>query len=297
VKSCRFLWSSQTIDLGAYRGILFFLIATTSFTVVNVLVKKLGGSLPVHELVFFRSIFSLVYCLFYLRIKGINPLGNNQKWLAVRGVFGTGALLLFFYTLVNMPLASATTIQYLSPIFTIILAIFINGQKVKPWQWLFFSIAFIGVVLIKGFDARISVGLFLIAIAAAVGSGIAYNAVIKCKETEHPMVTVFWFPLIATPIVGVWCFFDWQTPQGIEWVYVLAMGVFTQIAQWFMTLGLQTDLASRVTPVNYIGSIYAVAIGYWMFNEVLGFWALIGIGLVLAGVLGNTLASQRKSST
>ena len=99
------------------RGIGFMLISTVAFSLMQLCVKFLHH-LPTHELILFRSAISLVLSLGYLLPKGINPLGNNRKFLLLRGIFGVTALSLFFVTIQNIPLASAVTIQYLSPIFT-----------------------------------------------------------------------------------------------------------------------------------------------------------------------------------
>ena len=135
-------------------GIKYVLLASFFFTLMNVGVKYVKN-IPSNEVVFFRAFVSLVICYFMLRYKKINPWGNNKKLLLLRGITGTIALVMYFYTLQHMPLASAVTIQHLSPIFTIIIAGFMLKEYSRSVQWLFFMIAFVGVVMIKGFDTRI----------------------------------------------------------------------------------------------------------------------------------------------
>src|SRR5690606_2025282 len=106
----------------------------------------------------------------------------------LRGVFGVTALTLFFYTLQKLPLGSAITIQYLSPIFTAFFAIFMLGEKMYKIQWLFFGISFAGIAVIKGFDPNISLPLFLMGLGSAIFAGLAYNCVRKVKDTDHPLV-------------------------------------------------------------------------------------------------------------
>jgi len=129
------------------KGILYMLLSSLSFSVVNLMVKILTNAkgqfqfiqdYPPYEIVFFRSIISLTICIFIIKQQKIPFFGYNKKWLIIRGIFGATSLTLFFYTLKNLPIAVATTIQYLSPISTIIFAIFLLKQKVKPIQWLFF---------------------------------------------------------------------------------------------------------------------------------------------------------------
>ena len=111
--------------------------------------------IPVFELVFFRSLGSLLITFFYLN-KGRTPIfGNNKKVLFARGIFGTIGLCLFFITLQNIPLAGAVTIQYLSPVFTTLFAVILLGERVKKIQWPFFAFAFMGVCLLKGIDVSL----------------------------------------------------------------------------------------------------------------------------------------------
>lgn len=188
-----------------------------------------------------------------------------------------------------MPLASATTIQYISPIFTILLATQMLGEKVRPIQWVFFALAFLGVLLIKGFDDRVSYLYLGIGVLSALISGLAYNAIMKCRHTDHPITVVLYFPLVAAPITGIGCLtIGWVTPTGIEWVWLLLLGVFTQFAQYYMTKALHADHSSRIMPFKYFGVLYALGIGLFLFGEVLPYMSLAGIGLVLIGVIVNS---------
>lgn len=265
---------------------VLMLIAVVFFAAVNTCIKLLG-ELPTHELVFFRSAVQLILSAAFVLKTGLPFFGNNKSWLLLRGVSGMTALFLFFYTLQNMPLASATTIQYLSPIFTIILAIFINRERVRPVQWIYFSLAFAGVVMIKGFDERVSLGLLVIGVISALLSGVAYNAIMRCKYTDHPVTIVMYFHLIAVPVMGIWTWNDWVMPTGRDWILLLIIGVLSQFAQVFMARALHADQASKVTPFKYVGSVIAVIVGYTIFDERLQWLSMAGIGFVLLGVLLN----------
>ncbi len=262
------------------------LLSTFSFAIMNIMVKKLGN-IPSMELVFFRCAVSMLMCFQILYKHGVDWKGSNRMRLIARGTFGTISVYAFFVTLQNMPLGTAVTIQYLSPIFTTVIAIFLLKENVRPWQWLFFLLSFSGVLVIKGFDARISVNMLLIGIASAICSGFAYNMVRSLKEKEHTMVVVLHFQLIGA-ITG-FCFmlFNWRTPQGWEWFYLIMTGVLTQIGQVNLTKALQLERIANVTIFNYLGIIYALAFGFILFGEQYDWLALAGIILVVGGVLLN----------
>jgi len=278
---------------GMSTGVRFMLVSTFSFSLMQLCVKFLPH-LPAHELILFRSIISLVLSLGFLVPNRINPLGNNRRLLLMRGFFGMMALSLFFLTLQELPLASAVTIQYLSPIFTSIIAIFILGERMRGRQWLFIAIAFAGVVVLKGFDERVSTLFLLLGIASSLFAGAAYNCVRLLKDSDHPVVVVFYFPLVATPVMAVLSWFEWVTPVGTDWVWLLLLGVFTQVGQLYMTKALQAEKANLVTSMKYLGAVYALVYGYFLFDETYDLLSLLGIVLVLAGVVLNVLFKERR---
>lgn len=260
--------------------------STLAFAMMQICVKFLPH-IPVTELILFRSIISLILSIYMLQKIGIPVLGNNKKVLLMRGTFGTIALLLFFTTIQNIPLASAVTIQYLSPIFTALFAAIFLKEKMQFKQWLFFGISFAGVALIKGFDERISISYMMMGIISATFSGLAYTCIRKLKDTEHPLVVVLYFPLISIPIMSILSIYNWVQPKGQDWLLLLLMGVFTQIAQILMTKGIQSGIANKMISLKYIGTIYALAIGYIVFGESYGIISLIGIIMVVSGVVLN----------
>ena len=110
---------------------LYLVLASLFFSLMTVCVKKIDESIPIYELVFFRSLISLLITSIILKTKDINPWGNNRKLLLLRGFFGTVALVCIFYAIRIMPLSISTVIQYTYPIFISIFAgIFINESTV-----------------------------------------------------------------------------------------------------------------------------------------------------------------------
>lgn len=266
------------------QGVKYIIASTIFFSLMNIGVKYLPH-IPAYEIVFFRALVSLIVCYFLIRREGLRLWGNNKPVLILRGVAGTVALLMFFYTLQKMPLASAVTIQYLSPIFTIILATFIMKEKPRSIQWVFFLVSFSGVLMIKGFDARVTVPELAIGVTAAVFSGLAYNFIRKLKNTDHPLVVVFYFPLVTVPFVGSYTIARWVTPSAGDWLILIMIGLATTIAQIFMTRAYQLERASNVSNFNYLGSVYAIFLGIILFDESVTWLALAGIALIILGVV------------
>ncbi len=274
------------------------LLSTFVFAMMNVGVKYVSH-IPAVEIILFRSVVSFIMSGTVLKFKRINLFGNNYKVLLIRGIAGATALIMFFITLQEIPLASAATLMFLSPIFTAILGIWIVNEKVNPIQWLFFLLSFGGIVIIQGFDLRISPLMALLGVGAAFFSGIAYNMIRKLKTSEHPLVIVFYFPLVTLPIAGIYSLMNWVMPSGIDWLILILIGVLTQVAQYFMTKSYQTEELSKVANLNFIGIIYALGFGYVFFEESFNFMTYIGMTLVITGVVLNVAfkAKKRAKST
>lgn len=275
------------------KGVRYMLVAITFFASMNVLIKFIPGIGPV-EIVFFRSVVSFVISFVTVKRLGISIWGNNKTWLLIRGVAGSIGLLLFFATIQEMPLASAVAIQYTSPVFTTILGIFIVKERVFSIQWLFFLTALIGVFLIQGFDPRVSMQQVMIGVGSAVASGVAYNSIRKLKLSDHPLVIIFYFPLITIPITGTYLLFHgWKTPDLTELVILLSIGVATQFAQYFMTKAYQSDELSKVSSIQYLGIVFALAFGYFLFDESYTLKSFLGILIILVGVISNIWFKNR----
>jgi drug/metabolite transporter (DMT)-like permease len=269
-----------------HESIAFMMTSTLLYAFLNLCVKFLPH-IPAVELIFFRSLISFVICATILFKQRVPLLGKNKKWLIIRGLAGIAALWSYFYTIQHVPLAEAVTFQYMSPVFTAILAGFILSERMSTREWLLLLLAMLGVFIIQGFDHRVSWYYVAIGLFSALASGLAYNAVRKLNSSEHPLVIILYFPLVALPVTGAVSATQWVMPTGLDWLYILAMGLFTQGGQYFMTKAIQQKPLSQLTYLNYLGIVYALVLGFLCFNETFHPAALFGMLLVCSGVLLN----------
>lgn len=268
-------------------------LSTLAFFAANICVKQVAH-IPAMETVFFRCAAGTIFCIYGLRRAKASLIGSNHTMLLLRGLFGTIALYCFFTTLQQMPLASAQTIQYLSPIFTAIIAIFILKEGVMPVQWIFYAIAFGGVLLIERFDPRISPFYLALGVIAAFCSGMAYNLVRSLRGREHPLTVVLHFQLVGAVLGLLSLLFQWEMPSGWDWFYLFLIGAFSQLGQIFLTNALQRERIAGVAIINYTGLIYAISVGWIVFGEAQDLASLSGMGLVVIGVLLSVLYGRRR---
>lgn len=269
------------------------LLASLTFAVMNIFVK-LVSHLPSAEVVFFRSAISLVITFAMIRRRKIRYDGSHKWILFLRGFLGTVALIMFFFTLQKMHLATAIVIHYLSPFFTAMIAALFLGEHLSRHRMFYLLISFVGVLVIHRFDPSVSWEMVAIGVTAALFAGAAYNCVRWLKESLPTLVIMISFPLVATPatLVLILWMGNWVTPAGTDWLYLGLIGVLTQVAQFLLTRAYQTEKAGKVAGVTYSGILYAILAGMFIFNEYLGGWSYVGIALVLLGVILSSLSKR-----
>ena len=275
--------------------------ASFFFSLMTLCVKNIDKRIPIFELVFFRSLLSLMITFFIINQKNINPWGKNRKLLVLRGVLGTLALVCIFYAIRNMPLSISTIIQYTYPIFISIFAgIFIN-EKINRNLVFALIIGWIGILIIlnptqlSNINVEIEKVSIFIAFIGAICTALAYITVKKLSFTENVYVIIEYFPLVSfitlLPIVLI----NWVTPNWHELVWIIGIGLFTQLGQTFLTIGLKNLPASEASTINYLQVLFGSIWGIIFFSELININFLIGALLVLLGTIISTTKIMKRN--
>ncbi len=260
------------------------IFATIFFVGAHSCIKFLKH-LPLHEVIFARLIFSFILCLVYFKYKKINALKEMTLPLFWRGFFGATAMVLFFYTLQVLPLATAITLNYLTPLFALTAAIFVLNEHPSSKVWLCVALAFIGVLLTKGFDDSVPWPAFVAAIVASMLAGLAYTFVRKAGQRSNPFLVIFALPLVGVvPSALAFWSFDYVKPSNEDLMILLLMATLVFIAQYFMTRAYTIGKMSQVSIITYLTIVWSILVGYFVFSESIAGSKLIGV-LFIAGAL------------
>ena len=282
------------IALRLTRGARYMVASAFAFSIMTLLVKVAGRTLPAQEIVLARVIVGLVLSWAILRRAGLSPWGNrrNRPLLVVRGLFGFGGLFCFYWAVSHGPVAEVTVLHFTNPVFTAVLATLVLAERAGRRLWISIPLGLAGLVLVTRPALVFGVApedlplqVALVALAGAVFSAGAYVVVRRLSREEHPLVIVFWFPLVAVPViipivapVAVW-------PSPLGWLVLIGVGVFTQIGQVTLTRGLQHETAGRATAISYLQVALATLWGLFFFGESPDLLAGLGALLILSGTL------------
>jgi len=276
---------------GGVPAALWVLLSSVSFALMGLCIKQVGGRLPVAEVVLARAIVSLVLSVWMLHQADVSPWGQRRWLLVWRGVVGTIALFCVFGALAGLPLGAATVLQYLNPTFTALLAWIWLGEPFTLRIALAVLLGWLGVVVLTD-PTQMVAGLsslplqpVMLGLAGAFCSAVAYVSVRALGRSEHPLVVVFYFPLMSLPMTVPLVLANPVMPTGTELIWLVGVGVFTQLGQIGITKGLIGLPAARATAIGYGQVPIAALLGVLVLGETIPTNLLLAAALVLAATL------------
>jgi drug/metabolite transporter (DMT)-like permease len=261
------------------------LVAALGFAIMGALVKIGADKFSSAELVFYRSFFGLVVIWLYIYQRNLplpTPVMGKQMW---RALVGFASLVMFFYAISRLPLATAITLNYTSPLFLAVFTPFLLHEPPKKTLLLSLSLGFIGVVLLlkPSMDSQEWLA-GLIGLGSGIGAALAYVHVKQLGQLNEPdWRTVFYFTLVSSIGAGLWMLFDdFQALQWEDMPLLLGLGLSSTIAQLAMTRAYRTGDTLVVASLAYVTVVLASLFGVLWWEEHLSLDAWIAIGLIIA---------------
>jgi len=272
------------------------LLSALGFALMSACVKEVSAlGIPVLEIVAARAIVSGIISYADIKRKKISIWGHNKPLLIARGMVGAFALMFVYYAVTTLPLAEATVLQYLHPVFTAILALFFLKEVIQRSTFACIAISLLGLFIIIQPNLQVDGGIQYpwlsigAGVLGAVGSAIAYIIIKKLTKTDDSSVIIFYFPMIALPISIVMLGSDFVVPSLAATGLLILVGIFTQIGQVGLTKALNSADASKATGYAYVQVLFSVLIGWAYFGEIPVLTTIIGGALILVGALVNVL--------
>jgi len=268
------------------RGLVYMAASALGFSAMSMLVKLASPRLPTGEIVLARAVVTLIVSYVMVRRAGLVPWGTQRGKLVLRGFLGFGGLAGYYAAIALLPIADATTIHQVVPLMTALLAWWLLDEKIGWSTLLALACGIAGVlVIVHPSGAGLDPHGVLIALGAAVCSAFAYVTVRTLARSEHPLVIVFYFPLVATPLAIPWAAASWVTPSATDLLLLLAIGLTTQVGQVFLTMGLAAERVGRATAVGYLQIVFAIGWQLAVFGDAPTLATIAGAALIIGGTL------------
>jgi len=283
-------------------------LASLSFAFMGGFAKVISQTLPPVEVTFFRNIFGVILVGIAIYKVPLKQKGGRPWLLFFRGSMGFSALLAYFYVMAHIPLGEAVTYNKTSPIFVAIFAFIFLNEKLQKSAIFAILLGFIGILFIAQpvggtFDKYDILGIF-----SGIGAALAYTSIRELRSYYDTRAIVMSFMLIGTiaplflmfitPYVDAsedfdWMFAEFIMPEGIEWAYVTAVGIFATISQLLMTKAYELTKAGIVGTISYSNIIFALIIGIFLGDPIPNIWTFLGIILVISSGLLVALVKEK----
>ncbi len=277
------------------RGGLFMVGAVLSFTLAFSVIKQLTGELSESVIGLFRSLCSLVFFLPLLARRGIGFLATSRPlghfW---RAAFGYGSFLLFVFAVARLPLGDAVALSFTSPFWSILIGVFLFGDRMTIRLGLAVLVGFGGVLLIAQPSAEtgLSVGA-MIAISSAVITSLAMMMVKQLSGSEPPDRVAFYFMFMSSFIAMVPAAFDWTPPEARHMLPLFFIGGLFYLGQTCLSRAYAYGTFSRMAPLDFVRLPSALLLGFFIFGEIPATIALIGMALIVAASLDILLGGRK----
>ena len=257
--------------------------ASFLFACMGVCVKLAADTFSAPEIVFYRSAISLALMFCLMRLRGIGFVTPHLRYQMFRGASGFASLLMYFYAIAMLPLATAVTLNYTSPIFLALYFAAFAGMRLRAGMIVALVIGFIGVVALLQPTLHSDQLLGgLIALASGIISGVAYFNVRELGARGEPEArTVFYFSLFATLCSVLWMLIHEFHPVDLRGGLLLfGVGAFATLAQLCMTRAYKRGKPIVAASLAYTAIVFASLFGMMLWGETLTVWTWLGIGLI-----------------
>jgi len=273
-------------DDNVRAGILWMLVTTLLFVSLDATAKYLVAGFPVLQVVWARFLFHFLFATFALgprlpslvRTASLKlQLLRSLLILVTTGLFFTGVRLL--------PLADASAIMFLSPIFLSILAIPLLGETVGPRRWAAIAVGFVGaLIVVRPGSGVMDLGA-LVLLGCACSNSLYQLITRKIRGRDDPRTTLFYTAIVGALVTSLMVPAVWRTPGLEDWLLMVLMGGFGCVSHFTLIKAFQRAPAAVVAPFSYAGLVWAILLGFLVFGDLPDLWTVTGAGIIACGGL------------
>lgn len=275
---------------------LWIVLASLFFASMGVCVKFGAGFFSTAELVFYRSFIALLLMAGYVGLKRLPLATPHGRAHLKRSLVGVVSMMLLFEAIALLPLATAMTLNYTSPLFLALMLMLWSREPVRPVLVLTLLTGFAGVILLlqPTLERQQWLGA-LIGLGSGIGAGAAFFNLRRLGQLGEPeWRTVFYFLLISS-IVGLgWVMTrgSFHAVDGYSGLLLLGIGAFGVGGQLCLTVAYKRGKTLMTANLAYSAVVFSSLFGFLFWDELLPLLSWTGMAVVIASGIGATLLSH-----
>lgn len=278
----------------ALRGAVWMGGAVVSFSVMAIAVRELLRALGIFEILFLRSLVSLILLAAVLPVVGWQALRTQRFGLhVVRNLFHFSGQYAWVYAIAWLPLATVFAIEFTMPVWAALLAVPILGERLNRGRVIMLVLGLVGIFII------LKPGLAEVKPAALVmlAGSFAYAATMigtkRLAQSDSAIAVLFYMSAIQVPLGLVPALPAWVTPGLVDLPWIVAVGATGLSAHFCMTRSLRIADATLVVPIDFLRLPLITAVGVLFYGEPLELSILLGAAVIFAGTYASIRLESR----
>jgi drug/metabolite transporter (DMT)-like permease len=276
------------------QAIFLFLYVMLSNAMVIGIVRHISTSFSIFQIVLCQFAFGLACFAPWLIRRGLGGVKTTRiKLYGLRAALEFGAFSLSFLSLTMIPLPMHTSLLFTISIFGTLIAIFVLRERPTIHAIACIAAGFVGVLVITrpgivAFDIGI-----VYALLSAIGFACCGNVIKLLTRTESASMIAFYMLLISSLIATPFGLYHWVMPQGVEWGWLIAIGLLSYSQQIAIARALAHVPYTTIIPLNFAQLVFVSIISYIFFAELIDLWTVVGAAIIIAGTLYNAYHTSK----
>ena len=268
------------------QGALWLVSGGFIFTSTSAMIRLLSTQVESVQTAFFRAVISVILLLPMIAAGRVKPWHSKRIvghfW---RTAMGTGSMVLGFYAVTLLPLADATAIAFSQPLFSVVVAALLLGEKVRWRRWSATVIGFAGVlIMVRPGEGSLQLGA-LVGLANAAAVSLSILLVRRLSDSETPLMILTQFAIFSTILLTVPAILVWRWPDLWGWVLAVGIALSATVGQYFWVQAFKAGEMSAVAPFEYMRLPFAVFVGWLIWGEMPVIWTYLGASIVIGSAL------------
>jgi drug/metabolite transporter (DMT)-like permease len=275
------------------RGALWMVGALSSFSLMAIAVRELSATMGSFQILFLRSLVSLVLVAAVLPYYGLASLRTRRPGLhVVRNLFHFGGQYAWVYAIALLPLATVFAIEFTMPVWTALLAMLLLGERLNRGRIVMLVMGVTGILVILRPGAAPVSHAALVMLAGAFAYGATMVATKRLTASESPLAILFYMSVVQVPIGMLPALSHWVEPALRDAPWIFAIGACGLSAHYCMTRAFRIADATLVVPIDFLRLPLIAVVGALVYSEPVEVTTFIGAAVIFAG----TYYSLRRES-
>lgn len=276
------------------RAALWMGCAVLMFSLMAVAVRELLRHMGVLEILFLRTVVTLLMVLAIVPRTGIAPLRTRRFGVhGTRALFHLGGQFCWMYAIGVLTLATVFAIEFTMPVWVAVLAVALLGERMNQGRVVMLVLGLAGIAVIL----RPQAGGFHPATLVMVLGSLFYAAnMIQTKRlsaTDSPLAVLFWMSVVQLPITFLGAMPEWVTPVLADLPWVLAIGAGSFVAHYSLTRAMKLGDATLIVPIDFVRLPLIAVIGNMFYGEPFDVFILAGAAIIFAGTYYSLARESR----